>query len=287
MWYKTGMQRNALMQLMRLDKPIGIWLLFFPASWGLLLSPARFEPWLLTVLLIGAVITRAAGCIINDLTDRRFDAQVERTRDRPLASGRISPAQAYTALIVLAVIALLLALLLPGTVLWLALLAVPMIAAYPWMKRFTWWPQLFLGFTFNLGALIGWAATGVPLTITPLILYAACICWTLGYDTIYAVQDKADDARVGIKSTALKLGAQLKPFVGMCYLIMMSLLLLAGVVSYQEPVFYVGLAAAAAHAFWQWHYVQPNDAARAGILFRSNQWLGLILLVGLLLARLV
>ena len=194
------MTLHPLLVLMRLDKPIGIWLLFFPAGWAVALAaaPGTLLP-LLAAMLLGSALTRAAGCIMNDLTDRQLDAQVERTRTRPLASGAVSPRQALALLALLLVLALSLALSLPRAVLALALVAVPMIAAYPWMKRLTWWPQLFLGLTFNLSALAGWLATGQPLSAAAFTLYAASILWTLGYDTIYAIQDMADDATVGIR----------------------------------------------------------------------------------------
>lgn len=278
------------LRLMRLDKPIGIWLLFFPAAWGVLLSPASPQWILLAIMLVGAVLIRSAGCIINDLTDRRLDAQVARTKNRPLANGTISRVDALVLLVVLLFDGLLLCLVLPKTVLLLAFMAVPLIAAYPWMKRLTWWPQAFLGITFNLGALMGWAATGLAITPAPLLLYAACFFWTLGYDTIYAVQDMDDDATAGIKSTARRigLGRRLQWFTATCYGAMLTLFWLAAQHAGLVGFWFVGaLVAAAMHAAWQIARTGPLQPASgaAGQLFRSNQWLGLMLMAGLIAQR--
>ena len=274
--------------LMRLDKPIGIWLLFFPAAWAVALAASDATVGrLMLVMLAGAALTRAAGCILNDLTDRKLDAQVERTKSRPLASGAIKPWQAMMLLVLLLLAALALALSLPPQVFWLALLALPMIAAYPWMKRLIWWPQAFLGLTFNLGALFGWLAAGEPIALPALLLYAAGICWTLGYDTIYAVQDMADDDAAGIRSSARALGlGRLKSFVASCYGAMFLLLGTTGLLMGLGIGFWVGWGLAALHARWQIAALPPS-AQRAGALFRSNQWLGLALLMGLLAERLL
>ena len=271
--------------LTRFDKPIGIWLLFFPAAWAVAMSAGTNAGTLLLLMLIGAAVTRAAGCIINDLTDRKLDAQVERTRNRPLASGMISVPQALILLVVILAIALGIALSLPRSVFLLALLALPMIAAYPWMKRITWWPQVFLGLTFNLGALFGWLASGTPLSLPAFTLYAACIFWTLGYDTIYAIQDMADDEKVGIRSTARRIGlAHMRRFITLCYSLMFSLLVMTGALLSIAWPYYIGLFIAAFHAYWQIRQL-PCSPERAGAIFRSNQWLGLAILMGLLATR--
>jgi 4-hydroxybenzoate polyprenyltransferase len=272
--------------LMRLHKPIGIWLLFFPASWAVGLAATHDVGYFQLLMLLGAFVTRSAGCIINDITDRALDAQVARTRTRPLASGRVSVREAYVALAVLLGLALGIALSLPSAVLVLALLALPMIVAYPWMKRLTWWPQLFLGITFNLSALFGWMATGTPLAPAAFALYAAGVFWTLGYDTIYAVQDVLDDERVGIKSSALRLGRFLIPFVALCYLLMVLCLMLVGQLANAGAFFYRGVGGVALHAIWQIRHVSFNPVM-AATLFRSNQWLGLGLLIAILADRLI
>ncbi len=279
---------NPYLALTRFDKPIGIWLLFFPAAWAVwFAAPDGLVGRLMIIMLLGAALTRAAGCILNDLTDHKLDAQVERTKTRPLASGAIQPWQAITLLIFLLFIALILLIILPGRVFVLGLIALPMIAAYPWMKRITWWPQAFLGLTFNLGVLFGWYASTPQLGIAAFMLYAAAILWTLGYDTIYAVQDMKDDAAVGIRSSARALGeARLKPFVAGCYAGMFLLLGFVGLLQEMGIAYFLGWALAALHARWQINQL-PCDPARAGMLFRSNQWLGLFLLLGLLIERLM
>jgi 4-hydroxybenzoate polyprenyltransferase len=279
------MPLRPYIQLMRLDKPIGIRLLFFPAAWAVTLAAKIYLiPYFLLVMMVGATITRAAGCIINDLTDRKLDAGVERTRNRPLAAGTVPVWQAYVLVAVLLLIALAIALSLPRCVFYLALFALPMIAAYPWMKRITWWPQLFLGLTFNLSALFGWVATGAPLTLPAFTLYGACIFWTLGYDTIYAVQDITDDAKIGIRSSARRVGRHLKPFVAACYGLMMLGLAVTGWLVGSGLWYYLGVVAAALHAIWQICRL-PVQPEHAGALFRSNQWLGYVLLLALVLDR--
>lgn len=272
---------------MRIEKPIGIWLLFFPAGIAACMAQrgAPDTP-LLLILLLGAFITRSAGCVINDITDRKLDAQVERTRHRPLASGALSLHEALALLALLGAAALLLLAFLPVAVIGWALLAVPMIVAYPWMKRITWWPQLFLGLTFNFGAIIGWVATGAELTHAAWIFYAGCIFWTLGYDTIYAMQDMEDDRRAGIKSTALKLGKQIVRYVSGWYAMMLLCLMFAGLMAGTGPLYLFGIAAVALHVRWQVREVPFAKAERsAGAIFRSNQWLGLALFTAIYLDR--
>ncbi len=276
---------NPYFALTRLDKPIGIWLVFFPAAWGV--AMAGGDARLMGLMLAGAALTRAAGCILNDLADRKLDAQVARTASRPLASGVIKPKQAIALLILLLAAALAIALTLPPSIFLLTLIALPMIATYPFMKRLTWWPQAFLGLTFNLGALFGWLATGAPLAAPALTLYAACFFWTLGYDTIYAVQDMADDARIGIRSSARAVGVKrLRLFVGLCYGLMLALLAVTGTLLHINVIYFLGLIFLAAQLLWQVRRLPPTPE-QAGALFRSNQWAGLILLITLLFTRAV
>lgn len=272
--------------LMRFDKPIGIWLVFFPAAWGALLAGKTPDMLLLLVLLVGAALTRAAGCIINDLTDRTLDAGVERTRMRPLAAGAVRPYEAVILLAVLLAAALLIALSLPPSVLVVALFAVPMIVAYPWMKRFTFWPQLFLGITFNLGALMGWLATGEKIALPAFLLYAACVFWTLAYDTIYAMQDMADDAKAGIKSTALLLGDRVPAFVTACFIAMQGLLCTAVWLADTGPILISGVAVMAWLMLRQLKRLREKSAS-PGALFVDNQWLGLAFTLALLTDRLL
>jgi 4-hydroxybenzoate polyprenyltransferase len=259
--------------------------LFVPAGWAVALVGGAQAGGLMLLMLLGAAITRAAGCIMNDLTDRRLDAQVARTRTRPLASGAMPVWLAVVLLLLLLVAALGIALLLPSHVFYLALVALPMMAAYPWMKRITWWPQVFLGLTFNLGVLFGWLATGAPLILATGMLYAAAICWTLGYDTIYAIADMDDDAKAGIRSSARRVGlTRVRMFVAGCYGVMLALLVATGALMAVGWPYYVGVGFAAAHALWQVRQL-PCAPEKAGSLFASNRWLGLMVLMGLLLQR--
>lgn len=278
---------TAYVRLLRLDKPIGIWLLYLPAAVSCCMAE-RSAPDidLLILLFIGALITRSAGCVINDLTDRKLDAQVARTRMRPLASGEISVRQALVLLGALGVAALLVVAFMPAAVIGIAFLALPMIVIYPWMKRLTWWPQLFLGITFNLGVWIGWAATGASFTTATVLLYGACICWTLGYDTIYALQDMDDDRLVGIKSTAIRLGKDVVRFVSGWYAMTLLCLMFAGLISGTGPLYLLGIVFVALQIQWQMRELPfAKMEHRAGRLFRSNQWLGLALFVGIFLDR--
>jgi len=276
---------SPLIHLMRLHKPIGIWLTFWPAAWAVAMaSPAPIHTqWvLLALLLLGAALMRSAGCIINDLADRKFDAQVARTAGRPLAAGTVSRREALLLLALLLLLAFGLLLVLPYDALWLALLTLPLVALYPFMKRFTWWPQLFLGLTFNLSALFGWLEASGDITLSAAWLYIAAIFWTLGYDTLYAMQDMADDARIGVKSTALRLGSLAVPFVAMCYTHMLGVLLWLGVLHHMPLGYYIGLACAAAQLCWQLRHIHQHGAAVAGRVFCSNQWLGLVVFLAII-----
>ncbi len=272
--------------LMRLDKPVGIWLVFYPAAWAVALaSPAAIDPVLVGMLLIGAVLMRSAGCVLNDMTDRRLDAHVERTRSRPLASGTLRMKQAYACLFVLLSLALGLCFVLPHNPLWLALIVLPMVAAYPFMKRITWWPQLFLGLTFNTSALFGWYEAAGELPLEAFILYAACVFWTLGYDTIYALQDIEDDAKIGIKSTARRMGTSAHILVGASYAVTVALWAAIVIRWNVHDTALLAVAFMAMHLIWQWRMMRLDDPELAGRLFKSNATLGLVVFVLLLLDR--
>ena len=208
---------SAYTRLMRLDKPIGIWLLMWPCWWSITLASDSLRFDLLGIFLIGAVVMRSAGCIINDMADRKIDAQIARTASRPLASGEVSMWEAVALLIGLLLIALGIAWYLGEKILWLSLLWLPLVIMYPFMKRITWWPQLFLGITFNAGALFGWVAVSGEISVAALVLYLGAVFWTLGYDTVYGHQDKKDDVIVGVKSTALKFGDKSKSYLFIFY----------------------------------------------------------------------
>lgn len=279
------MTRAQFIALTRLDKPVGIWLVFFPAAWAVALASAPATDWrMLLLCLWGAVLTRSAGCIVNDLTDRKLDRHVARTKDRPLASGAVSVGAALQLLFLLLLSALFLALALPPAVFVLSFLTVPLIVAYPWMKRITWWPQMFLGVTFNLGALIGWAAVRDAVDMPALWLYLGAVAWTFGYDTLYAHQDAVDDAKVGIKSSARALGDNTVRVVGLAYAFFIACLTLAGAQAGAEPGYFTGLTVAALHLLWQLWRCDIRDPALAGRLFRSNVWVGLMILLGTVLS---
>ncbi len=266
---------NAYIRLMRLHRPVGIWLLYLPACWAFALTDTSLQPYLL--FLIGAVAMRSAGCIINDMADRKFDRQVERTRTRPLASGEVSMLEAALLLLLLLGISASLLLWLPIEVFWLALASLPLVALYPFMKRITWWPQAFLGLTFNFGALMGWAAATKTLALEAWLLYAAGFFWTLGYDTIYGHQDKQDDELVGVKSTSRLMGDATLHFVTLCYSATLGLLFLAGL----HPLF---LLLPAAHLFWQLSRLDIKNPTLCGRLFTSNQYAGAVIWAALLLS---
>jgi 4-hydroxybenzoate polyprenyltransferase len=209
--------------LVRLDRPIGWWLLLLPGWWAIALAGGGVndmggrEWYLLFLFLLGSILMRSAGCIVNDLWDRDFDAQVERTKTRPLASGEIKPWQAAIFLVVLLFCSLVILIQTNAATFWIGILSLVFVGIYPYMKRITWWPQAFLGLTFNFGVPMGWAAVTNGLDWSILFLYAGAFFWTLGYDTIYAHQDKDDDQMIGVKSTALLFGERSKKWVGIFY----------------------------------------------------------------------
>lgn len=265
--------------LARLDRPVGVWLLFLPGAWGIVLATggldgAMWPP--LVLFALGAVVMRAAGCIVNDLWDRDLDAKVARTRTRPLASGALRPRAALVFLAVLLCIGLVILLRFNPLTVALGVASLPLIALYPLMKRWTWWPQAFLGLTFNFGALMGWAAIRGTLDLPALILYAAGLFWTLGYDTIYAHQDREDDALIGIRSTALRLGGRSKIWVCGFYGAALFLLCMAGWSAGAGPAFLVFLIPAMAHAVWQMGTWNPDDPASSLKIFRSNTVFGFL-----------
>ena len=273
-------------RLARLDRPIGTWLLLFPGWWGIALAgPAPSNSWwpdlwLMLLFAIGAVAMRGAGCTLNDIADRHYDGQVARTRLRPIPSGRVSVMQAAVFMAAQLAIgaAILFSLNRMSIILGVAVLG--LIGTYPYMKRFTYWPQLFLGLNFNWGALIGWTAAAGRLAWPPVLLYLGGICWTLGYDTIYAHQDKEDDARIGVKSSALALGERTRPFLFAFYGVAIALWLAAGTGAGLRAGFVI---------FWAWlpalfyrqTRVDLDDPADCLNVFRSNRIIGWCLLAGI------
>lgn len=271
--------------LARWDRPIGTWLLLWPCWWAIALAPGAPDLRLGLVLAIGAVAMRGAGCVINDLADRDLDARVERTRNRPLASGRLSVAQALGFLLAQLGVGLLVVLSFNRFTILLALASMPLVLVYPFMKRITWWPQAFLGLTFNWGALVGWSAVTGALAPAALVLYAAGFFWTLGYDTIYAHQDKDDDALIGVRSSARRLGAATPPWLWAFYGTALALIALAGWLGAMAPWFYLALAGAGAHLAWQIRTLGLDDPKSCLVRFRSNRELGLLVLLAILVGK--
>jgi 4-hydroxybenzoate polyprenyltransferase len=249
------------------------------------LAPGYPSLWLALLFLIGAFAMRGAGCTINDMTDRDLDAKVERTRHRPLASGRLSMNQALLFLGAQLLVGLIVLVQLNGAAILVALAAMPLVVAYPWMKRITWWPQLFLGMTFKWGALVGWTAATGSLGWPAIVLYLAGICWTLGYDTIYAHQDKADDALIGVKSTARRFGEATPSWLWGFYGSTLALLAVAGAMVGMGWLFYVGLLPVAAHFAWQIMTLDIDDPDNCLSRFRSNREAGLLVMLALLAGK--
>jgi 4-hydroxybenzoate polyprenyltransferase len=278
-------QFKPWLKLGRFDRPAGIWLLMLPGWQGVALAGAEQgrwpNPWLILAIFIGAALMRAAGCAYNDLIDRDIDAKVARTAGRPLASGQISAKGAgiFIALCSLIALAVLLTMGLAAILLGAASLA--LVAAYPFMKRITWWPQAWLGLTFNWGALLGYAAVTGGLSLPALLLYAGGIAWTLGYDTIYALQDLEDDAMVGVKSSARRLGVHVRPAVLGFYLAAFVLAAAAAWVANLGPLFLPLVGLYALHLSHQASKVDRDDPAKALVLFKSNALAGLLLFAGL------
>ncbi|WP_428150551.1 UbiA family prenyltransferase [Brevundimonas sp.] len=309
------------LKLGRFDRPIGIWLLLLPGWQGITLAMAQYrtapglhELWLFVGFAIGACLMRAAGCAFNDIVDRDIDVKVARTAARPVASGRISVRQAWRFVILCSLVSLSILLTLNLTAVLLGVGSLALVAAYPFMKRITWWPQAWLGLTFNWGALMGYAAaTGAlplivwwieeakfpgeeffyeygalqgvtgDLTVVAILLYVGGVFWTLGYDTIYALQDIEDDAMVGVKSSARRLGKGVKPGVATFYGLAVISAGLAGLTAGLGPIFYLGIVGYAAHLAWQVRTLKPADGALALKLFKSNREAGLILLAAIAL----
>jgi 4-hydroxybenzoate polyprenyltransferase len=275
-------------RLARLDRPIGTWLLLFPGWWGIALASQRWpDPALLLLFAIGAVAMRGAGCTLNDIADRHFDAQVARTRLRPLPSGAVSVRQAALfALLQLAVGAAVLFSLNRMSVV-LGFVVLGLIGTYPFMKRITYWPQVFLGLNFNWGALIGWTAVTGALAWPALLLYLGGVFWTIGYDTIYAHQDKEDDVLIGVKSSALALGSHTRPWLFVFYGAAVLCWAAAGQTTGLGGWFWGGLAAATVQLAWQAARVATDDPADCLGKFRSNRAVGWLMLAGIVAGHLL
>jgi 4-hydroxybenzoate polyprenyltransferase len=278
------------LRLARIDRPIGTWLLLFPGWWSLALAAAPGDlpdGYVMVLFAIGALVMRGAGCTVNDIVDRDIDAKVARTATRPLASGRLSLTQALVFLALQLGVGFVILLQLSPLAIKLGVLSLLLVVAYPFMKRITWWPQAFLGLTFNWGALMGYAALTNTLTWPPVLLYVAGFFWTLFYDTIYAHQDKEDDALIGVKSTARYFGAQTRTWLTGFAVVTVLLLMTVVTTADLGWAAKLGVIGVAVHLGWQvaaCNFDDPNDCKSK---FYSNRFVGWILLAGIIIAKLM
>jgi 4-hydroxybenzoate polyprenyltransferase len=272
--------------LMRLDRPIGTWLLFWPCAWSVALAGVGGRWSLFLWMALGAFAMRSAGCVYNDIVDRDLDAKVERTRLRPLASGRVSLRSAWVLLVALALIGLVVLLQLGSLAQKIALGSLALVAAYPFMKRITWWPQVWLGRVFSWGALVGWPAVTSEFDWAPLWLWLGSVAWVIGYDTLYAIQDKEDDALVGVRSSARRLGQRAALGVGIFYTL--ALIGWGAALWRVRPdwLALLSLVPAAIHLAGQFLRADPDDGEKALALFRSNRTTGLLVFLAMLVVGL-
>lgn len=270
------------LRLARLDRPIGFWLLFWPCAFSVgivaVARPAGAFDWqMLGLFFIGAIAMRGAGCTFNDIVDRDIDDQVARTRLRPIPSGQVTRFQASVFLVLQALIGLVVLLQFNNFTIWLGIGSLGLVAIYPFMKRVTYWPQLFLGLAFSWGALMGWSATFGTLHQPVYLLYAGCVLWTIGYDTIYALQDVEDDALIGVKSTAQLFGDHAKPVVALFYLGAFGLWVWAGLSASAANLFLYAMILPGLILIWQLVTLDTKDPKNCLRRFWSNNWVGLAL----------
>ena len=282
---------SIFFELTRLKKPIGYMLLFWPCAWGLTIAydfQNGFENYILYIFLFfsGAVLMRSAGCIVNDIIDKNYDQKVERTKDRPLASNKISVRSALVIALILCLLALLVLINFNNLTIILALCSMPFAFTYPLMKRFTYWPQLFLGLTFNYGLLLGWVSIKESISLAPLIFYFGAIFWTLGYDTIYGYQDIKDDEIIGVKSTSIKFKNSPKTFIGSSYFLFFVCLILIGYFMKFNNLYYLFLLIPFFHLFlYQIKNWEVNNSNSCHKKFKSNNTLGLIVFLIILIEK--
>ena len=282
-------QLNLFIELTRLKRPIGYMLLFWPCAWGLTLAYDFSKNlndyfFYLSLFFLGSVLMRSAGCIVNDISDKEFDKKVERTKNRPLASNKVSIKLAIFYTFILCALAFLVLINFNNLTIILALGSMPLAFTYPLMKRFTYWPQLFLGITFNYGLILGWTSIMNEITIIPIIFYLGAIFWTLGYDTIYGFQDIKDDEIIGIKSTSIKFKKDPKNFVTMCYVFLILSILVLGLIMNYDYIFYLSLLLTIIHLFF---YQVKNFNSKIPMnclkIFKSNNTIGLIIFFNILI----
>ena len=286
-------QINIFIELTRLKKPIGFMLLFWPCLWGLTLAcDFNFNVdifyYYILLFLSGSILMRSAGCIVNDIADKNFDRKVERTKNRPIASGRISIFKASIYAIILCIIAFLVLINFNLLTIIMALFSMPLAFIYPFMKRFTYWPQLFLGITFNYGLVLGWVSISNEISLIPIIFYFGAIFWTLGYDTIYGFQDINDDEIIGLRSTSIKFKDDPKKFLFLCYLIFLISLILVGFFMEFKIYYFIFLIFPALHLLiLQIQNLNFNSKEMFLKKFKSNNFLGLLIFINILIGKLI
>ena len=284
---------NLFVDLTRLKKPIGYMLLFWPCLWGLTLSydfNQNIKLFLFYTFLFfaGSVLMRSAGCIVNDIVDRNFDKKVQRTKNRPIASGKISVKDALTFTIILCLLAFFVLINFNYLTIILALVSMPLAFTYPLMKRFTYWPQLFLGITFNYGLILGWTSIQENISFIPLIFYLGAIFWTLGYDTIYGYQDIKDDEIIGVKSTSIKFKNNPNNFLYICYSITSLSLIFIGIYMKFSYIYFIGLIVIAYHLFiYQIKNLNIKKPKICLKIFKSNNLIGLLIFLNILIGKIL
>jgi len=284
-------QLKLFVELTRLQKPIGYMLLFWPCAWGLTLAYDFSKDlgnyfFYLVLFFLGAVLMRSAGCIVNDILDKEYDKKVFRTKNRPIASGKISNKVAIFYTIILCLSALLVLLNFNNYTIILALGSMPLAFTYPLMKRYTYWPQLFLGITFNYGLILGWTSINEEIDLIPILFYFGAIFWTLGYDTIYGYQDIKDDEIIGLKSTSIKFKSNPIVFLITCYSIFYLITLSMGFLMNLNNLFFFSLAIVFLQIFYsQLKMLKINDAKNCLKIFKSNNFLGLLVYFGIFIGK--
>ena len=284
-------QINLFIDLIRLKKPIGFMLLFWPGAWGLTVAYDFSHEkityfFYLFLFLSGAVLMRSAGCIINDIADREYDKKVSRTKNRPIANGKVSVKRGFFYSSVLCIIALLILLQFNNFTILLALGSMPLAFTYPLMKRYTYWPQLFLGITFNYGLILGWTSITNEINLIPIIFYFGAIFWTLGFDTIYGFQDINDDEIIGLKSTSIKFKDNSKLFISLCYLIFSIILILLGLFSKYNIFYFMLLVIISFQLFYSQVYkLNIKNSKLCLNIFKSNNALGFLVFLNLIIGK--
>jgi len=285
-------QLNLFLELTRLKKPTGYMLLFWPCLWGLTIA-YNFENQIyiffkyLILFFLGSVLMRSAGCIVNDIADRNYDIKVERTKNRPIASKKISVKLGFLYASILCFLALGILIQFNKFIIILALISMPIAFAYPLIKRFSYWPQLFLGITFNYGLILGWTSVNENLNIIPIIFYFGAIFWTLGYDTIYGFQDIKDDEIIGVKSTSIKFKKDPYTFLKICYLIYISCFLIIGILMKFKYLFFIFSILPLFHLFfYQLKNLEIRNTLNCLKIFKSNNIFGLLIFINILIGKL-